>query len=336
MRPRDFIKHAAFGASRHLGFNSLLRRLRRHRLLVVLYHGVIEAPKDPLGYTVHLREFGRQIEVLSRYFRPISLADLVAAAEGRATLPDRSVLVTFDDGYRNNLVNAAPILRRYGVPAVIHVATGYIGAGRILWVEEICLRIRHWPLPHLPMPAGQPDCPMPADTVGRASLADRVSISCKDLSETEKQCYLARLREIPLSYGEDYIEEAYAFMSWDEVRQLQAQGFEIGAHTVNHPILSALDPKEAAWEVSESKRVVEEQLGHECVAIGYPNGRREDISDAVIEAARTAGYKVGFLQLDRFNPDLASPLALTRINVLGYLPERVFHSRISGLIELLH
>src|ERR1019366_3606901 len=121
----------------HLGPNRFLRWLHRRHLLIVTYHGVITAPKDPLGYAVHVTEFEQQIAILSRYFRPISLTDLVGAVEKNKKLPDRAVLVTFDDGYRNNLTHASPILRRHGVPAVIHVATGYIGTDRILWVEEI-------------------------------------------------------------------------------------------------------------------------------------------------------------------------------------------------------
>jgi peptidoglycan/xylan/chitin deacetylase (PgdA/CDA1 family) len=336
MRLPKSIKYAGLEASQVLGLNSFCRALRRRQLLVVLYHGVISAEADPLGYCVHVGEFDQQIANLSRYFRPVSLAEVIAAAKSRARLPDRAVLVTFDDGYRNNLLQAAPILRKHGVPAVFHVTAGYIGTDQILWIEEICLRIRHWPLSNVPMPAGQPDASLPSDPVDRSALADRVSKSCKDLKEDAKERYLARLRQVSVPYGEDCLEEAYAFMSWDEVRRLQEQGFDIGSHTINHPILSALDPAAAAWELAESKRLIEERLGGNCLSVAYPNGRREDVSDAALEAARIAGYSVGFFGMDRFNRSLDSPYMLTRVNIPGYLPACVFHSRVSGLAELWH
>jgi peptidoglycan/xylan/chitin deacetylase (PgdA/CDA1 family) len=334
--PNDTIKYTVFRGFESLGVNYLLRRWRRKQILIVVYHGVITAPKDPLGYCVHMDEFRWQIETLSRRFHPISLADLIACLEGRASLPDRAILVTFDDGYRNNLTLAAPILRRYGVPAVIHVATGYIGTDRILWVEEIRLRILHCQRDAVPMPAGEKDRQLPECAEERATFAHYVSELCKSLPESEKRSYLERLRELPACFGEDYLEEAFAFLSWAETRKLRDQGFEIGSHTENHPILSALDPQSLKVELSESKRVIEEQLGAECAAFAYPNGRRCDVSDIAIEAAGQAGYKVAFLGMDRFNRDLSSPLTLTRMNIIGYLPQTVFHSRISGLVELWH
>jgi peptidoglycan/xylan/chitin deacetylase (PgdA/CDA1 family) len=330
----ELIKYGAFNGSERLGVNRLIQRSHRKDLLIVLYHGVISAPKDPLGYCVHAGEFEEQIATLSRRFHPISLADLIAAIEGRAHLPERAVLVTFDDGYRNNLTHAAPILLRHGVPAVIHVATGYIGTGRILWVEEIRLRMLHWTGRTVPMPGGEPDVRIPGSRSERVALADRVSQACKNLLEPAKEAYLARLREVSMSFGEDYVEEAFAFLSWDEVRKLRSLGFEIGSHTINHPILSALGADDLNRELIESKRVIEEQLSGPCLCIGYPNGRSRDVSDAVIECARQAGYKTGFLLMDRFNRSLASPLTLTRVNILGYLPPCVFHSRISGLSQL--
>jgi peptidoglycan/xylan/chitin deacetylase (PgdA/CDA1 family) len=331
---RILAKYAVLGTAQHLGFNHILRAVHRRQLLIVLYHGVISAPQDPLGYTVHVAEFEHQIAILSRWFHPISLRDLTDALEGRGHLPERAVLVTFDDGYRNNLTLAAPILQRYGVPAVIHAATGYLGTDRILWVEEIRLRILHCRRETVPMPSGQLDRLLPATMEERVALAHQVSELCKALADSEKQAYLNRLRELPVSFGEDYVEEAYAFLSWDEVRQLRAEGFAIGSHTVNHPILSALEPEPLGWELAESKRVIEQQLGEECTAFAYPNGRWRDVSDEVIEAVRRAGYKAAFLGIDRFNRDLSAPFTLTRMNILGYLPQGVFHSRISGLVEL--
>jgi peptidoglycan/xylan/chitin deacetylase (PgdA/CDA1 family) len=334
MSLRNTVKYAVFNGLQHLGPNRFLRWLHRRQLLIVTYHSVITAPKDPLGYAIHVTDFEQQIATLSRYFRPISLTDLVAAVEKNKKLPDRAVLITFDDGYRNNLTHASPILRRHGVPAVVHISTGYVGTNRILWVEEIRLRISHWPRAKVPMPAGQADRPLPNAPLERAWFAERTSEMCKSLPDTAKQAYLDRLRELPVSYGEDYIEEAYAFLSWEEAAQLQSQGFEIGSHTVDHPILSALEDDAIERELVESKRSIESRLGRECTCIAYPNGRREDVSQVVIEKTRAAGYKVAFLGAGAFNRNFDAAFALNRLNILGYLPASVFHSHVSGVLDL--
>src|ERR1041384_1015254 len=102
MQPREAMKYAILGACQHLGVNAFLRTRHRRQLLIVLYHGVISAPGDPLGYCVHLTEFDRHMEFLSRRMHPVSLAEVIASVEHRASLPDRAVRVTFDCGYRNN------------------------------------------------------------------------------------------------------------------------------------------------------------------------------------------------------------------------------------------
>jgi peptidoglycan/xylan/chitin deacetylase (PgdA/CDA1 family) len=102
--------------------------------LILGYHRIADAPDDPLGLCVSSRHFAEQLEVLRKYTNPISLRELIRAlVEG--TLPKRAVVVTFDDGYADNLYAARPLLEQHHVPATVFVATGNLG--REFWWDEL-------------------------------------------------------------------------------------------------------------------------------------------------------------------------------------------------------
>ena len=98
-------------------------------------------------------------------------------------------------------------------------------------------------------------------------------------------------------------------MTWDEVRQLHRQGFEIGSHTVDHPILSQVSSDQLHFELRESKRRIELETGAPCTAIAYPNGRPESVSQAVVNAAREEDYRLGFTVIEQFTARPLNALA---------------------------
>lgn len=107
-----------------------------HRSLILLYHRVAEVSLDPWMLCVSPRNFADHLEVIRKYNLPISLRELNSALRKRI-LPRRSVAVTFDDGYADNLHEAKPLLERYGVPATIFVATGNMDHAREFWWDAL-------------------------------------------------------------------------------------------------------------------------------------------------------------------------------------------------------
>jgi peptidoglycan/xylan/chitin deacetylase (PgdA/CDA1 family) len=108
----------------------------RCRAAILVYHSVADVAHDPFGITVGPPDFRGHMEVLARRFSPLSLEQLCAGLE-RGELPERAVVVTFDDGYANNLSTALPSLAAAGVPASLFVATGFIGSQREFWWDEV-------------------------------------------------------------------------------------------------------------------------------------------------------------------------------------------------------
>ena len=276
-----------------------------------------------------------QLETLSRLFTLVSATDVLDHVENGAALLAYSVLVTFDDGFRNNLTYAAPVLERLGIPALIHVTSGHIGQSGLLWTQELDERIISWRHATLPMPDGKADVALSGETGERWQVADRVRNICKRLASEDRLEYLDRLRQEPLATSEPWQQELYSFLSWDEVRDLHGRGLSIGSHSANHPILTTLSPSALVSELGESKSRIETELGSPCPWLAYPNGGPGDFSPEVIAAADQAGYKVAFTLMDRINSRSPDPLAIDRICIPGELSENGFHARLNGFLSLL-
>ena len=337
---RSSLKHWSLYACHYAGLNALLRAYRRNALLVLCYHGVVpdEYARDPLGYgsVVSESDFTRQIDTLARLYHPISVSQLQDWWSGKANLPSNPVLVTLDDGYRNNLLYAAPILRRFGVPALINISVGYIGEDRILWPNEIYRRVLHWPNSTIPMPASQRECPLGDTTVERIALAAYIRQSSKQLGPSGRTSYLTLLRRFNPPDTDGYEQEILAFLSWNEVRDLRDLGFEIGSHSVEHSILTRVSSPTLNYELECSKSKIEEMLGTQCSCFTYPNGTADDFSPKVVRAVQNAGYSFGFTGIPGFFSKPGNPLAINRISIPGGLTPSAFHSRISGLHRRMH
>src|SRR5829696_4965924 len=126
--------------NRGLSTISRAARIMRMRLvpkaLILLYHRVIEIPSDPHLLSVTPSHFAEHLEVLRKYANPIRLEQAYRALEANK-IADRTVVITSDDGYADNLTHAVPLLEQHDVPATVFVTSGYVNGGREFWWDEL-------------------------------------------------------------------------------------------------------------------------------------------------------------------------------------------------------
>ena len=335
---RTALKGLVFGAAEKLLIHTASRHLFRHSLAVLCYHGVVEKERkkdrtDQALYvnTVSVPEFDAQLQYVAKHFHPISAADLIGSLTEGKRLPARPVLITFDDGYRNNAVHAAPVLLKRGIPAIFHLTTGYIGSRAILWPEEIRLRTLEYAGVTLKTSAKLFHLEGRPGSYQRLAAASRVTHACKRVPVEIKEELLAVLRSNTPPLPSRYDPEAHDFMNWDEARKLASQGFELGSHTVSHPILSQLPPSAVASELGDSRTAIEKHTGATCRILAYPNGSQEDYSQPVMEAAQKAGYGVAFSVEERMAGPSPCRFAIPRLGVPGHVSQTIFRAKVSGL-----
>jgi peptidoglycan/xylan/chitin deacetylase (PgdA/CDA1 family) len=279
------------------------------RLLVLIYHRVLAQPDPMLPREMSSDVFRWQMELIRDHAAPLSLEQgLRGLDEGR--LPARAVAVTFDDGYADNATVAAPILTNCGIPATMFVSTGFLDGGR-MWNDSVIEALRR-------MPAGPRDLTEfgagiveISGLASRTEVCRRIIVGIKHRPPPERASLVSKLVELADQALPDDL-----MMTSVQVRELAGQGFEIGCHTVSHPILKMLPAEQALAELLESRQTLREITGREIRFLAYPNGRPgEDYDAEHVAMAARLGFAAALstrrgvcsprsdrLQLPRFTP----------------------------------
>lgn len=273
----------------------------RGRILILAYHGV----EDPA-------KFRSQLEWLLAVRTPVSVSDLATAAEGATLLPPSSFLVTFDDGRRSVLTNGLPILRELGIPAALFVIPGSVGSEDPYWwteVEELSL-------------AG-------ASATGVNMRGSELVRYLKQVPNSRRLEVLDELRATSLGQA-----QRYPHLTVDELRLLDRSGVTIGNHSLSHPMLDKCSCEVIDWELTESRRMLENWLDRPVRALAYPNG---NVDETVVVAARRSGNELGFMFDHRLaKRQLADPLRISRVRVDSTAPLERFKGIASGLLPAIH
>lgn len=271
------------------------RRRRAHpQAMVLMYHRVAEKDIDPWSLCVTPETFESHLQVIKRHMQPMSLTEL-AIAQQSGNVPERAVAITFDDGYANNLYQAKPLLTKYAIPATVFVSTGYTERGREFWwdeLERLLLQPGDLPPTLTLILNGQSQC-WDTGTAAYYSEAEYRADHNKSCWEAKPSSRLHFYRQIwaalqPVDEcqrltaldtildwtGADNLQrETHRPMSCEELLQLEAGGaIAIGAHTVNHPILSKCDIDDQQQEIIASKVSLEQILNHSVDTFAYPFG----------------------------------------------------------------
>jgi peptidoglycan/xylan/chitin deacetylase (PgdA/CDA1 family) len=233
--------------------------------------------------------FDQQMRFLRERYRPVSLEDIVGAVAGQQALPPLAVAVTFDDGYRDNLEYAFPVMKKHGIPGAFYITAGCVEGGEPLWTSRLRYYFMATRQPSLALdggPASVLDLTTPASR--HASFARTIALIKSAGKVRGGEMFRdveAKLRVTDLAPLTD------AMLTWDEVRALSRGGMTIGAHTLTHPNLPGLPPDEAVAEIGGSKTLLEERVEVPVLHFAYPNGRGvSHFNDPVREMVRKAGF----------------------------------------------
>jgi peptidoglycan/xylan/chitin deacetylase (PgdA/CDA1 family) len=289
-----------------IGAVAALRSALVRDLRILAYHRVLDVDEATFDFDLELvsasqGQFRRQMQLLGRRFNPTSFRDLIAAFETGARLPPRPLVVTFDDGYDDNYRIVFPILRELGIPATFFVSTGHIDSGRPYAYDWFVHMLCRSPAHTLTIAALDLECRLPASKSARRALATDLLDRMKTLDAASQEAIIANLERqwsMPRERGHADCRP----MSWDQLREMQAAGMEIGSHGVWHNMLAKLSPEAMRAEVSESKRVLDRELGRPVEVISYPVGGLDAYNRDVIDSARAAGYRLGCSYISGTSP----------------------------------
>jgi peptidoglycan/xylan/chitin deacetylase (PgdA/CDA1 family) len=268
-----------------------------------LYHGVPVRERGGIPGSV----FEQHILFLKQHCQFVPADDV---DRRRTPLEKPRIVLTFDDGFRNNADVVAPILRKHGIPALFFVSSRHSTAGKYLWFSYLRAIDKYFPGEGFHFRERFFDM-SPAHRPQSMHTLRRILLS---LVPHPAAMYEAIEKELPRL--EDFISDeeltdSYAGMTFNQVAELSADHlFSIGAHTVDHPFLTLCTHEEARRQIEENRRWVEDACGRSCDAFAYPGGA---YNRDVLTICRSAGFTRGYAVSPRM--ERHSPFELARIGI---------------------
>ena len=295
-------------------------RLTTDGLAIFLFHGVVREPRYAVrnytGKHMERDRFYRIVEGLKHAGSALSMDDVVDHCRSRRPFPPRAFVVTFDDGFENNVSIAAPILREFSVPATFYITTGFVEHNAMSWID----RIEHC-LEAVASGVLQFAWNERSHSLATADGKIRVLQLIRDCVKTDPridpdqvveevcaQCGVAEVR-----HSAEPIDQK---MSWEQVARLvDDELFTIGGHSHTHKILSFLSAEDLDVEITTSIDLIHENVGLRVRHYSYPEGLEHCYSNEVIEVLCGKGVVCCPTAVDGINDPQTDLFRLRRIMI---------------------
>jgi len=255
--------------------------------------------------------FEAALKFLARYYTPVRLQDVLAASEG-GSLPQRALLVTFDDGYASNMEWAAPLCRKFGVPAIFFLSAAFLDnhrlapdnlvcyAANVLGMETINAAVR---------------AVKGANSPKLKSLREVLWCFFPAISLAERQVFLDALVQLGGINEHQLAEEAGLYLTRKQVCELAALGFEIGNHTYTHVRCRSLTPADFGQEIERNKAELEALSGKKVRSFSVPYGSSADLTSDLSRNLQLSGHEAVFLSESVANPRGTDRVCFDRVSI---------------------
>ena len=303
------MKKAVLDWMRRTGAFTPFRLANRNKALILMYHRFshFDGPE-----ATSARAFRSHLEYLTKHYHLVPLSRLAELLADDSGVPSGLAAITIDDGYRDTCEVALPLLRRYQAPATIFVVTDFIDRKKWLWTDKLRFMMARTEARSLDLSLGdfsaRAEFP---EARSRQQAAASINARLKTLPEARKEAALLDLSRALGVALPDEPPDDFAPLSWDEVRELDAAGVEVGSHTVTHPILTRVDSPQLRHELTASKARLEVMLDRPVPLFCYPNG---NYNEQVVREVERAGYRVAASSDYGMNGTASPPLLLRRIS----------------------
>ncbi len=314
-----------------VGLPHLLSKIKSAPSLQVLnYHRVGDSqmtPYDSGTFSCRTENLDRQVKWLKSRYRILTLNEAVEVIHGEKELEGNSILLTFDDGYRDNYDAAFPVLRENKVSGTFFLATGFVGTGRIPWWDTVAYIVKNSKRSRITIEYPEP-MTFELSPPARANSIRQILRQYKRPETIDSDTFLRGLEEA-CDYSRPNGGAERCFMNWDETREMQRAGMSFGAHTDTHQILSKLPYERQVEELQNSRAIMERELETTIDTLAYPVGHRDMFTEVTFAALRETKYRTAFSFYSGVNqPGKIEPYNVLRAGV-SEEPHSLFSLRVA-------
>lgn len=320
----------------------LWRFLHRNEIMILKLHGVMDEGEDtewtPLRPQLPRRQLEKVISQLSKYYQFVSFHDAVDMIGGRKEVKPYSIAITFDDGYRNNITHAQPILLRYGIKAAFFLATGHIDRRAPLWFDRLDYALQQCNTVGMEFKIGANKIKI--DSSSKAALSESYKKlrdlakymrndleMLKDLENIVSSLESKSIRKLDNIFENDHWS---ALLTWEEIEKAFREGVCFGSHTIDHIHLEFVDREAAKKQLLKSKEMIETVTGQHCDHFCYPNG---SFNNDIAAMVKECGYLSAVTTVVGTNRVGDNPFTLRRISFPSSENEIINLAQVSGLIN---
>ncbi len=293
------------------GLLRVIRYISRRHATIIMYHSI--TPKgNPYIYpdnTVSPYNFKKQLEYIKRNYTVIGLDTMVRIVRSGKDPPPYSIALTFDDGYKDFIENALPVLDEHKLPATVFPITGLLNTGEAKWEDQLTSLVQGYGGEHLVfnLPGQYGMFKQSARDDWRESVR-RLNQRLLKASREEREQTLGRLR-----VRSDETRPRIMMLTRELTKIRRNHRITIGCHTHTHTSLGRLETSQVKHEVSKSKRIIENITGRECTLFSYPFGKRGDFNQDVKKTLRDLGFATALTTLRGRVTKNSDPYELRRI-----------------------
>ncbi len=294
----------------HLGAFAPFQWAHRDKVLILTYH---RFSREPSADKISAAEFAAHLEYLNKHNRVLALSEVIENLQDEKSLPPNTVVITIDDGYQDAFEIAFPILKRFNFPATVYAVTDFLDKKCWLWTDLMRYVL-------LETETGAAEIEFEGEDKIEANLSDerqrletasRINSRLKKLPNDAKERKIKEIAQILAVEIPVLPTEEFAPITWEQAREMDADGVQIESHTVTHPILTNIPEPDLDYELTGSKRRLEEVLDRKVENFCYPNG---SLDETVWKAVENSGYRCAVTTNYGFNRKDTNQFLLNRID----------------------
>jgi len=289
----NYTRNFIMAAKHYTGLNTMycyFRGMSRsgHGITILAYHDISEGKY--LYLSVPEKVFQMHIEFLiKKKYNIISLKRAVMMLKTGECIPKKTVVITFDDGYKSMFTTVFPLVKKKQIPITIFLSVEPLVTGHPLFVDALTFAFENTLGEKLDLTSfGLQQYSLDIESERLKAISDIDQYGKRTCNESKEQIIASVFSALKIDRDDSRLKNL--MLNWNEVKEMHKYGVTFGAHTVSHPNLTNISEEEARTELSESKKIIEKNLGENVDFFAYPYGSRDSYNLRIRNMVEESGF----------------------------------------------
>ena len=323
-----FIEHLLAMTLYYSGLINILRHLGRAYSKIIVYHSISPTQTSFVKGTSEIwtssRRFTKHLTYITKHYKIISLQNLVEHLK-KGSVPRRTAVITFDDGFADNYHFAYPILKKIHIQPTIFLTTQAVDNANPIWLQKLYYLINNFGIEKIVDTfktfVDWPQVQTTAKNKKEREILHRnfEQFLCYKIAKKVRENIIIKLYDKFNTSIEDVFSENKVFLTWKQIIKMHENGICFGNHAESHTPFSAMSIDDQVLEIGRSKKYIENKIKQSFFPFAYPFGQKNDFTANTTRIIHDAGHSCILSSMPTLNDSNISPQQLGRI-VIGNSP----------------